>query len=118
MSGKGELTWTQEGVSYKGDFKENVIKGKGKYVWPDGSWYEGEVFHGLRNGYGIYETGNKGIRYEGEWKNGLRHGKGKQIFMSGGVYEGDFKKGYKSGQGKMTYPSGNYYEGEWHLEKK
>jgi len=46
--------------------------------------------HGLRHGYGIYETGKKEIRYEGNWKKGLRHGQGKMFFKSKGYYEGEF----------------------------
>ncbi|MDR0553034.1 MAG: hypothetical protein LBG13_02990, partial [Holosporales bacterium] len=30
------------GNVYEGNFKNNVIEGKGKYIWADGSVYEGD----------------------------------------------------------------------------
>jgi len=45
----------------------NEIIGSGRYDWPDDSWYEGEVYKGLRHGKGVYETGKKEIKYTGEW---------------------------------------------------
>lgn len=51
------------------------LTGRGKYTWPDGSQYEGDVQDGLRHGQGVFTAATK-ERYEGEWKNGLRHGFG------------------------------------------
>lgn len=72
-----------DGVQYIGEFNFNKLTGKGKYLWVDGSFYEGDLFDGLRHGYGIYQTNNEDIKYEGEWANGLKEGKGKLTYKSG-----------------------------------
>ena len=37
--GEGEFTW-KDGMKYIGQFKENKIQGKGKWIWPNGDTYE------------------------------------------------------------------------------
>ena len=39
--GSGEIRF-EDGARYIGDFKENMIHGKGKYTWKDGKSYEGD----------------------------------------------------------------------------
>jgi hypothetical protein len=51
LHGKGTFKWTS-GVTYEGEFRNNVIEGKGKYTWPDGSTYMGDVVSGRKEGYG------------------------------------------------------------------
>lgn len=38
------------GIKYDGEFKNNVIEGRGVYIWIDESIYDGEVNSGLRYG--------------------------------------------------------------------
>lgn len=59
------------------------MTGKGRYDWPDGSWYEGDVNIGLRHGFGTYATPEEECIYEGEWKDGLKDGKGVMVFKNG-----------------------------------
>lgn len=39
-SGKGKYVW-KDGSYYDGDWVDNKITGRGKYVWSDGRRYEG-----------------------------------------------------------------------------
>ena len=68
-------------------FVSSQIQGRGTFVWPDGSKYEGELSGGRRNGSGCYESHDGGpfeclsglfwagkTRYEGWWLDGKRHG--------------------------------------------
>lgn len=103
---------------YTGQFRYNVVEGKGKYEWPDSSTYEGDVKNGLRHGIGVFTSPGSEAVYSGEWFEGLRHGAGTIDFKSGARYEGSFQNGFKHGKGKMSYPSGNFYEGEWKFDKK
>lgn len=48
------------------------MNGKGKFIFDDGSIYEGELIDGKFEGFGILTT-NKYI-YEGRWKNNKKHG--------------------------------------------
>jgi hypothetical protein len=87
MHGKGKYEWISQGVVYSGDFKNNSITGtgnsfidgddsnsQGRYDWPDGTYYEGELIEGIRNGRGKF-VGNFG-EYEGDWRQGAKHGSG------------------------------------------
>lgn len=47
----------------------------GVYTWPDGSTYEGEVIHGVRQGFGMFKCGTHPVSYIGHWCHGKRHGK-------------------------------------------
>ena len=80
----------------KGEFSDNLINGKGKYVWKT-----------LKS-------------YEGEWMNNKMHGIGLMRWPDGKVYEGEFRNDKKWGKGKLTTPDGKVYEGEWeegHMKK-
>ena len=88
----------------------------------DGSIYEGEVYDGIPNGFGIKKWEN-GEWLEGEWDRGMfRNGKGVRISNyedSNGImrnirYEGEFKDGYQDGFGTETdYTDGSMYSGGW-----
>ena len=70
-------------MKYTGQFVYNQLNGKGKYTWPDGSWYDGDVVQGLRHGEGTYYTPTGESTYIGQWKNGVRCGKGVLKFKTG-----------------------------------
>ena len=42
MNGKGSFIHQQSGMKYEGDFVNGKYEGVGKYIWPDGYYYEGE----------------------------------------------------------------------------
>ena len=60
---------------FQGQFQQNRVQGKGNYVWPDGSTYEGDVVNGLRHGCGTFVSADKKSSYNGEWHGGKRNGK-------------------------------------------
>jgi len=65
--GKGEA----KGIdSYSGLFRKGYPHGKGKYVWANGSTYEGEWNMGMREGEGIYSGSSNGKEnlQDGIWK--------------------------------------------------
>ena len=54
------LCYTDPCEDYFGARDEQGLRhGVGKICWSDGSSYEGEWFHNLRNGNGIFKTKNK-----------------------------------------------------------
>ncbi|MCB0705950.1 MAG: caspase family protein [Saprospiraceae bacterium] len=64
--------------------KEYCADGKGIYVYPDGSRYEGEFYKGEPEGLGtvVYQNGD---RYEGEWMSNTPHGQGIMYYANGRV---------------------------------
>lgn len=52
--------WINE-YRYEGDFSGGCKTGKGKFVWSDGTVYEGDVFDGQMHGIGFlqYNDGRK-----------------------------------------------------------
>ena len=119
MHGAGAYKWAASGVTYVGDFAASAMTGKGKYAWPDGSAYEGEVKGGIRHGFGTFCGPGGFPRYEGQWVEGRRHGKGLLVYSEGGdVYEGDWANDVREGQGTLTHASGNTYTGSWSNDQK
>ena len=49
---------------------------QGKFLFPDGSMYEGDVEKGLRHGQGVLYNPTLHCLYEGTWDTGTRHGQG------------------------------------------
>lgn len=62
---------------YKGEFKKGLPHGKGRYVWFDGSIYDGDWIHGQKDGYGIFtqKIMNRDTVTEGYWKKDRYVGK-------------------------------------------
>ncbi len=109
MHGKGEFTWTN-GSKYTGEFKNGMRNGKGMLKTYDGAVYTGEFKNGFYDGIGIY-TGS-GQTYEGQWKKGLKNGTGK-ISAGGDIYEGEFKDDRLEGKGTYKFSYGDKYVGEF-----
>ena len=64
---------------YTGEFKENKMHGKGKYVWSNGKIYDGNWKDGLMEGQGEF-IWMDGSLYQGYYSNDVRHGKGLMIW--------------------------------------
>ena len=62
-------------AQYIGDIIDGKKQGKGKLIFTDGSYYEGNFKDDLFNGKGIFVR-NDSI-YKGDFLNGRKHGKGK-----------------------------------------
>jgi len=44
--GQGEESWNNATTKYEGDFFKGKKHGKGKFIWEDGSFYEGDFVDG------------------------------------------------------------------------
>ncbi|MDC0201864.1 hypothetical protein OAJ56_01405 [Flavobacteriales bacterium] len=88
-----ELAYYMEpGGVYVGEYKDNLLHGKGTYTLANGSKYEGEWENDKRHGKGTYTLAN-GDKYEGEWKDDLPHGQGKITNFAGETRLGLFENG-------------------------
>ena len=41
QNGKGKMTYLEDNATYEGEFKDGESHGFGKFVWPDGTIYQG-----------------------------------------------------------------------------
>ena len=69
IEGKGELKY-DNGIIFKGVFKNNKKNGKGKYIWPDGKEFEGIWKNDIPEDKGIFQDGDNNIFEEIIYKNG------------------------------------------------
>jgi hypothetical protein len=105
----------ESGGSYKGEWVNAKMHGKGVRISSNGASFEGSFvkgfFHG--NGSALYKSGDT---YVGEWARDVPHGRGTlTIKMTQGEkrYAGDWESGRKKGQGTMFWENGDSYEGQW-----
>ena len=54
-------------IIYEGEWKNNLVHGKGNIIWEEGKRYEGEFLHGKKHGDGTFYLNNE-LVYEGTWK--------------------------------------------------
>jgi len=89
----------------------NCINGKGTFLYPNGSRYEGEFKEGSFHGEGIYYFFN-GSQYQGTWKEGKMSGQGTWRYANGMKMKGSFTDGKISGDAKpepvIIYNDFNY----------
>eukprot|EP00803_Ostreobium_quekettii_P004207 evm.model.scf_1435.1 EVM.evm.TU.scf_1435.1 scf_1435:7254-16830(-) len=109
--GYGRYVWT-DGSTYEGQWKGGTKHGNGNYVWPSGAQYTGEWSNGCMQGYGTFKAAD-GSRYQGGWANDLKHGLGKKFYSNGDKYDGLWKHGKPDGPGRYVWADGNEYNGEW-----
>ena len=85
---------------YCGEFNKGKYYGYGILYYNDKetNFYKGEFKDNIRNGKGKYYENNK-LVYEGEFKDDKYDGKGKLYNENGSYYEGEFIKGKKNGIG-------------------
>ena len=98
--GKGVLDTHK--VHYEGEFKNDKLSGKGRITFKnEGHYYEGDFDNNEINGYGTFKWKN-GDSYTGQMMNGKMHGKGRYCYSNGEVFEGIYANGMKQAKGK-TY---------------
>jgi hypothetical protein len=96
--------------------------GFGKFIYgknQNADWYEGEFINGRREGKGRFVFGNGSV-YEGEWKKGVYHGQGTLVRQGKNhgenktTYTGMFDHGVAHGRGTEMNADGDIiYEGDW-----
>ncbi|KFO31772.1 MORN repeat-containing protein 1 [Fukomys damarensis] len=110
--GRGKLLF-KDGSYYEGDFVDGEITGQGCQHWAcSGNTYSGQFVLGEPQGHGII-TYRAGGRYEGELCCGLREGQGILVDPDGQVYQGSFHDNKRHGWGQMLFKNGDKYEGDW-----
>lgn len=96
----------------------NMMNGKGKFTWPDGSSYDGSYKNDKKHGQGTFRWGGvhkeNGIPmekcvYEGQWENGKQNGKGKLTWGDG---QGVGKDGKVVNDSRENW-TGGMLDGEW-----
>ena len=116
-NGKGIEYYRNGIILYEGDFSAGKREGTGKYLFENGSYYEGQM-NVLPNGKGTEYDKNGNIKYEGNYVNGQFEGDGKYIFENGKYYIGQFKDGMRHGKGIDYYKNekieykGDYIDGK------
>ena len=96
----------EAGARYEGEFNENNDRhGKGRVVYIDGTYYEGQWFNGKREGWGEQRYSD-GTLYKGEWKNDHKEGFGKIYYPNGNVVSASFKNDLRHGKGSFESPDG------------
>ncbi|WP_445202702.1 MORN repeat-containing protein [Tenuifilum sp.] len=105
----GVLT-TPEGDSVTGEWEQDALS-DGKYLYADGSIYQGQFKNGKRHGEGTL-TSPDGSTYHGQWKDDYPHGQG--TWTTRDVkYVGGWKNGLWHGQGTMIFYDGTVLSGIW-----
>lgn len=87
-----------------------ICHGYGRMNYCDGSAYEGEFIHGVRQGEGIMWMDNE-KEYIGKWKNNVPDGYGRLYDEES--YEGEWKEGKMHGIGTYYFSDGTELHGIW-----
>jgi len=112
--GRGVMKWSNSSY-YIGDWKNDLMSGKGFYCDLSSYVYEGDWLDGLRHGRGYYKW-NGGSYYEGDWSEGFRKGFGIFYFSESSecdYYKGEWKASKMHGKGEMRWKDGTVAIGEW-----
>ncbi|WOL01134.1 phosphatidylinositol 4-phosphate 5-kinase 1-like [Canna indica] len=132
--GRGKYLRT-EGCLYDEERRREKTTGKGKFSWPSGEDFEGDLCSGRmegfealtgsdddaysdawitdpKNRYGCKSYAN-GDYYEGGWRDSHPDGHGRYVWQNGNQYVGEWRNGVISGHGTLIWANGNRYDGHW-----
>ncbi|XP_036918046.1 MORN repeat-containing protein 1 isoform X1 [Sturnira hondurensis] len=110
--GRGKLLF-KDGSYYEGEFVDGEISGEGHRHWAvTGNTYSGHFVLGEPQGHGIMKYGAGGY-YEGAMSHGMREGLGCLVDQDGNVYRGSFHNNKRHGQGHVAFRNGDTYDGDW-----
>ena len=100
-------------TNFQGCIKGDCANGYGEFKdSEDGSTYKGNWKDGKKNGYGEVKWDGGGD-YKGNWKDGEENGYGVKTWSDGSIYNGNWEEGTWGGKGTYTNPSGCKFYGEW-----
>ena len=109
--GKGTLLFF-DGREFTGRFQKDQMR-EGTLYFQDGSYYQGMLRNGKRNGFGLYVFNDRS-QYEGQWEDDKMHGRGKMEWSDGGWYNGDWEHGIQHGIGTEVLPDRTLrHNGRW-----
>lgn len=94
---------------YEGQLENGVRQGKGRLLYPDGDYYEGEFDCDMAHGLGTFTS--RRSSYVGEWKNDVKHGNAVEEWDDTSKYTGQYYLDQRHGKGKFEWPDGSTYEG-------
>ncbi|XP_051145346.1 phosphatidylinositol 4-phosphate 5-kinase 7-like isoform X2 [Andrographis paniculata] len=109
--GKGKYLWS-DGTVYEGDWEGGKMTGKGKIFWPSQAKYEGDFSGGYIHGFGTFLGCDSSI-YVGSLNMNSPHGIGRKQYPNSDVYEGCWKEAIREGSGRYVWSNGNMYIGNW-----
>ncbi len=69
FNGRGSCFDRNGKLVYEGQWVNNVINGKGRFIWEDGKSYEGDFKDGRKHGEGTFYDEDGDILYSGTWEN-------------------------------------------------
>lgn len=99
----GAFIGATRGIGNKGCISGNCENGRGTYIYPDNTIYEGNFVNGMAEGYGVcYYT--DGDIYAGNWKKHNFQGKGTMYYSSGQVVKGFWSGGFYMGKEEEVRP--------------
>jgi hypothetical protein len=102
-TGHGLVKYTN-GTTYEGNWKKDIISGKGRLEINKNYYYEGEFVEGIYHGQG--KLGSKDGYYEGGFAKGKPHGRGEQFaYNSEKKLVGKWKNGLKHGIFQLSSPA-------------
>lgn len=115
--GKGKLIFCN-GDFYEGEFFRDLYHGKGKlFINEDSILYEGDFFEGKKQGKGFLRSFNKETYYEGEFYNDNKEGFGKEVYKDKTIFQGIFSAGKRQGSGFFVNNQG-VFKGEFLKDRK
>ena len=115
-TGRGIQVWLDKST-YLGYWKNNKANGKGKLIYPQGDYYEGDFVDGKIEGFGHYVNKLTCISYIGDWKNDLQDGYGTEKWNNQTEYQGQYREGKKWGKGSIQFKDGSRYIGEFYSDQ-
>lgn len=105
--GYGQVIYINGGY-FQGYFDNGVsLCNDGIFIYPDGTFYRGQIKDSSANGNGILVYKNGEMVYVGTWLNDKPHGHGKEEYKDGSIYLGNFIEGVKEGTGKFRWADGS-----------
>lgn len=114
-NGFDKYIWNN-GTTYEGNWKNNKIDGIGTIGYANGDQYSGSFTQNKKNGYGVFTWANK-ESYKGEWVNDKMNGYGVYLFKNGDVYNGNWSNNKMDGQGTYMFKDGRTLTGTWKESK-